>query len=64
VQYRVVFSPEADAQLRELYLHIAEAASPEIAARFTDAIVDYCVGFEDFPHRGTKRDELRASRLE
>jgi toxin ParE1/3/4 len=40
--YAVVFSPEALVQLAELYRYIAGAASPERAARYTDAIVTYC----------------------
>ena len=39
MMHRVVFAPEAEAQLVALYMHIAAAASPEIAARFTEAIV-------------------------
>ena len=30
-----------------------------IADRFTGAIVDYCEKLETFPHRGTRRDDLR-----
>lgn len=37
--YTVVFTPEAEAQLIELYGYIAAEASPETAARFTDGIV-------------------------
>ena len=40
--YRVVFSPEAEEQLAALYCYIAAAASPDIAARYTEAIVTYC----------------------
>jgi plasmid stabilization system protein ParE len=57
--YQVVFAPEALEQLAELYRHIALAASPEIAAGYTDAIVSYCEGFATFPHRGTTRDDIR-----
>lgn len=57
--YRVVFSPEAQEQLAELYRYIAEAASPDIAARYTEAIVSYCESLRTFPHRGTMRDEVR-----
>ena len=60
MNYRVVFAPEALEQLAELYRYIAIAASPEIAARYTDAIVTYCESFTTFPHRGTKRDDVRA----
>ena len=42
MKYSVVFSPEAEEQLAELYGYIATAASPEIAARYTEAIANYC----------------------
>lgn len=57
--YRVVFSPEAEEQLAVLYRYIAAAASPDIAARYTEAIVTYCESLRTFPHRGTKRDDIR-----
>lgn len=59
MSYRVVFSPEAEEQLAALYGHIAEAASPDIAARYTEAIVSYCESLHTFPHRGTMRDDVR-----
>lgn len=55
----VVFTPEAEAQLIELYGYIAAEASPEIAARFTDAIVTYCESLNTFPARGSRRDDIR-----
>lgn len=57
--YRVVFSPEAQEQLAELYRYIADAASSDIAARYTEAIVSYCESLRTFPHRGTMRDDIR-----
>ena len=44
MSYRVVFSPLAEDQLVALYHYIAESASPDIAARYTEAIVSYCEG--------------------
>ncbi|MDR3517125.1 MAG: hypothetical protein P4M00_15030 [Azospirillaceae bacterium] len=35
-----------------LYRSLATAASPAIAARYTDAIVSYCEGLTTFPLRG------------
>jgi plasmid stabilization system protein ParE len=58
--YRVVFAPEAEAQLVALYLHMAEAASPEIAAKYTEDIVKECESLRTLPHRGTRRDYIRA----
>lgn len=57
--YTVAFAPEAQAQLLDIYRYVADAASPEIAARFTDSIVRHCEGLEDFPLRGTRRDDIR-----
>lgn len=59
MNYRVVFSPEAEEQLVALYGHIAAAASPDIAGRYTEAIVSYCESLSTFPHRGTMRDDVR-----
>ena len=59
MNYSVVFSPEAEEQLAELYGYIATAASPEIAARYTEAIVNYCESLCTFPKRGTMRDDVR-----
>lgn len=59
MKYRVVFSPEAQEDLAALYRYIAQAASPTIAARYIDAIVSHCEGFHSFPHRGTRRDDIR-----
>jgi len=49
--YRVVFSPEAEEQLAALFRYIAAAASPDIAARYTEAIVTYCESLHIFPHQ-------------
>lgn len=57
--YQVVFSPEALAQLEALYGYVAQAASPDIASRYTNAIVTYCEGLHTFPLRGTRRDDIR-----
>lgn len=57
--YSVIFVPEAEAQLVALYRYIARQASTEIAERFTSAIIEHCEKLENFPHRGTPRDDLR-----
>lgn len=43
---------------RTLRLH-RQAGSPEIAARYIEAIVTYCEGLTDFPHRGSACDDIR-----
>ena len=57
--HSVVFTPEAEEQLAELYRYIADNASAEIAFRYTDAVVEFCEGLETLPHRGTPRDDIR-----
>lgn len=59
MQYTVVFTPEAEEQLIALYRYVAHAASPEIAQRYTGAIVAYCEGLQAFPHRSNRRDDIR-----
>lgn len=59
MSYRVVFSPEAEEQLAELYRYIAAVASPDIAVRYTEAIVSYCESLSTFPQRGTQRNDVR-----
>ena len=59
MNYRVVFTPEALEQLAELYRYIAKEASPDVAARYTEAIVSYCESLCTFPFRGTRRDDVR-----
>jgi len=58
-RHRVVFAPEAQEQLAALYRYIAAAASPEVAERYTNAIVTHCEGLQTFPLRGTRRDDIR-----
>ena len=59
MKFRVVFSPEALEQLAELYRYIAKAASPDVAAQYTEAIVSYCESLDTFPLRGSQRDDVR-----
>ncbi len=51
MNYRVVFSPEAAEQLATLYRYVASAASPDVASRYTEAIISYCESLRIFPHR-------------
>lgn len=59
MNYRVVFTPEALEQLAELYRYLAKEASPDVAARYTEAVVSYCESLRTFPFRGTRRDDVR-----
>jgi len=57
--HTVEFAPEALEQLTALYRYIATAASPDIAQRYTDAIVTHCQTLQTFPQRGNQRDDIR-----
>ncbi len=59
MNYGVAFSPRAREQLIALDEYIARAASPELAARYTDAVADFCLSLATFPLRGIMRDDLR-----
>lgn len=59
MKYAVIFTPEAQEQLLALYRYIAVAASPDIAERYTNAIITYCESLQNFPLRGTSRDDVR-----
>lgn len=57
--HRVVFTPEAEDQLNDLYRYIVEAATPDTASGYVDAVITYCEGLAEFPHRGLARDDIR-----
>jgi toxin ParE1/3/4 len=59
VKRTVVFSPEARRDLEDLFDYIASRSGGRLALAYTDRIKTYCLGFGDFPERGTRRDDLR-----
>ena len=58
-RYEVVFTPEAEEQLAELYRYIEENATAAIALNYTNSVVEYCEALATFPLRGTRRDDVR-----
>jgi toxin ParE1/3/4 len=58
MSHTVLFTPEAEEQLTALYRYIAAAATPMIAARYTEAIVAYCESLGNFPQRGICRNDV------
>jgi len=56
--YRVLFSPESEAQLSALYRYIANAGSPQTALDYTEAILATCDSLATFPDRGVPRDDV------
>lgn len=61
MSFRVIFAPEAADQLVALHDYIAQAASPDVALRYTQAVVSTCERLAHFPMRGTRRDDVRPS---
>jgi toxin ParE1/3/4 len=59
VTRRVLFSPEAQSDLLQLYSYIAGQSGPERALTYTDRIVSHCMGFGEFPERGQRCDDRR-----
>ena len=57
--HSVVFAPEAEADLVELYDYIARHGGPGRALRYVERIVASCRGLAIFPERGTRRDDIR-----
>ncbi|HMM64946.1 MAG TPA: type II toxin-antitoxin system RelE/ParE family toxin [Mesorhizobium sp.] len=55
---RIVFSPEAQSDLRELYLYIAAHDGPDRAIAYVEKVEAFCRSFEEFPERGILRDDL------
>jgi len=58
-QYEVYFSRKAEQQIEALENYIADATSAEVAARYVDALIEYCDGFSCFPHRGNVRNDVK-----
>jgi len=59
MNYRVFFSPEAQADLTELYDYIARHSEEDRALGYIERIEEWINGLESFPERGTRRDDIR-----
>ena len=59
MNYRVLFSPEAQADLEELYDYIAGRSGEERALGYIERIEEWIVRLESFPERGNRRDDIR-----
>ena len=59
IRRAVVVSPEARADLLQLYDWIAEAAAPATALAFIERVETYLLGFDIASERGTRRDDIR-----
>ena len=50
-RYRVLLTPEAQADLLALYDYLAEHGSADRALRYIERIEGWCKGLEHFPER-------------
>ena len=58
-RYNVSFRPQAEADLFDLYRHIAAEAGYDVAGAYVDRIEAACLALEVFPRRETRRDDIR-----
>lgn len=59
MRYQVVYLEQAELQLIDLIDYIAiESRSLTTAESYVNAVKAYCDGFEAFPHRGDRRDDI------
>lgn len=56
--YKIGISARAEQQLDDLLELIASDSGLERAEKFVGSIVGYCLGFNIFPERGTRRDDI------
>lgn len=59
IRRKVVLSPDALADLSNLYDWIAGQASPEVALAYIERLESYVMGFEVASERGTCHDHIR-----
>jgi toxin ParE1/3/4 len=59
ITYKLVFSQQSMRDLWKLEDDLSVAASSAIAARYVDAIVDFCASLSESPHRGERRVHIR-----
>jgi toxin ParE1/3/4 len=58
VALKVVFRPEAEADLIGLYEYIAARSGHRIAGGYIDRIEEACMSLATFPKRGKRRDDI------
>jgi toxin ParE1/3/4 len=58
VAHKVVFRPQAEADLLALYRYIAEESGTVRAIEYVSRIEASCMALATFPKRGTRRDDI------
>ena len=59
MKLKVVFTPEAQADLVELFDYIAQHGSPDRAMAYIERIEKACMSLRTLPNQGTLREDLR-----
>jgi toxin ParE1/3/4 len=59
VSLRIVFAPEAETQLGELYDYIASEPLPRLPDATGEELIDYCEGLAVVPTSGSARNDIR-----
>lgn len=59
IRREVIFSPEAENDLLEIYEWIAERANEHTALAYVERIEAHCLGFDLASERGSRRDDVR-----
>lgn len=57
--HKVLILPGAERDLHGLYAYVRDRNGPDVAINFIRRIRSHCEGFELFPERGMRRDDLR-----
>lgn len=57
--YKVQFSTQARADLREISEYLHSQGGGRAAINYVDSLVDYCLRFETFPARGMAHDDIQ-----
>lgn len=58
MSYVVGFDASARADIKSLYRYILANAGEHVADAYVDKLMDYCAGFETFPERGIRREDI------
>jgi toxin ParE1/3/4 len=59
IRRKVALSPDAQADLVNLYDWIADQASPAVALAYVERLESYVMGFDVASERGTRHDHVR-----
>ena len=57
-RFKVSFRPQAEADLFDLYRHIAAEAGYDVGGGYIDRIEAACLALDISPERGTRRDDI------